>query len=130
MTHLWEVNHPYYGSAAWIADMHDEYDSFEAFLDSEGQADMDYNCLVRWDWREGEEWDLPAFNGDKTVRNGMLCLYFFQQRKGYLRSIFVKVARWDEEQVRDYLLPRFAYLKELWLPLGEAYAQSHTPVSE
>lgn len=114
--HPWEVKHEYYCNDAeyWR-----KYESFEDFQEEEGDSDMDYNLLVRWDWEEEDgETGEPNYNGDDYHRNGKLKLYFVSQRKGLLRSVDVEVCRADEKEVIEYLTPRLQHLHKLWEPLS------------
>lgn len=123
-TRLWEVKHPYYcaeGNYFARGPAEQPTTSFRAwaeFVEEEGAADMDYNLLFRWDWREGGDWELPPFNGDVYYRNGRLLLFFMGQRKGLYRWITVEVCRADEPAIRDWLRPRFARLLDLWAPFA------------
>lgn len=122
--HLWETKHSYYcneGNYFSRESCEAYYRSFADFLEEEGNNDMDYNLLFRWDWTEtaydddGDE--IPAFNGDVNYRNGRLKLFWMGQRKGLYRWSIVEVCRADEESVKAFLLPRLAHLKSLWEPL-------------
>lgn len=112
--HLWEIRHPYYcnegnyfASGGQQPNMH--YESWGEFLDEEGDSDMDYNLLFRWDWRppdpKGEQWD----NEDHQ-----LLLFWMGQRKGLYRWTTIDVKPEDEEAVREFLNDRWDYLKSLW----------------
>lgn len=126
--HLWEVGHPYYcNESNYYAPGNDQpfarYKSFADFMAEEGDSDMDYNLLFRFDWteecydEEGEE--RPPFNGDVNYRNGELKLFWMGQRKGLYRWTVVEVCRADEPAVIEFLRPRLAYLLSLWAPLAE-----------
>ncbi len=66
--HLWEVEHEYYCNLgnyyAVIDDCHQEYDSWQEFHDKEGDSDMDYNLLFRWDWKEEDEEGEPTTDAE------------------------------------------------------------------
>ena len=122
--HLWEADHSYYCSETNFflsANRADEtvssYRSWEEFLADSLDDDMDMNLLFRWDWLEGEENDLPPFNGDSHFRNGKLLLFTMCQRIGYHRCEKVDVCRADEPAVIEFLRPRLAHLMSLWSPL-------------
>lgn len=123
-TRLWEVDHPYYcaeGNYFARGPAEQPTTSFKTwaeFVEAQGDAQMDYNLLFRWDWREGEGWELPPFNGDVYYRNGRLMLFFMGQRKGLYRWVTIEVCRADEPAIRDWLRPRFAYLLTLWAPFA------------
>jgi hypothetical protein len=120
---LWEIDHPYYCSRSnFYAKGNDQpfvrYRSWSEFLREEGDfVDYDYNLLFRWDWLEGEGWELPEFNGDENYRNGLLMLFWMGQRKGLYRWSEVEICRADEPEVRRFLEPRLAHLLALWSPL-------------
>ena len=116
--HLWESDHHYYCN---LGNYHSsecgaEYKSWHEFMESEGDSDMDYSLLFRWDWREGQDSDLPDFNGDVYYRNGSLELFYMGQRKGLYRYVEVSVCRADEDAIREWLMPRWEHLKSLWQP--------------
>ena len=121
--HLWEIGHAYYCNEGNYFDNNcgNEYMSFADFLAEEGDSDMDYNLLFRWDWTE-ETYDdegnaRPVFNGDVNYRNGQLKLFWMGQRKGLYRYTLIEVCRADEPAVIEFLMPRLAHLVGLWLPL-------------
>ena len=122
--HLWEVSHAYYCSDSnyYVSPREGkdlfQYKSWQDFLSEWGDADAGYNLIFRWDWKEGTDWDLPEFNGDVNYRNGKLCIYWMQQRKGNFIITHVEVCRADEQAVREYLQPRWEHLKSLWEPLA------------
>lgn len=124
--HLWEVGHAYYCNEGNYYARGDQqpfahYKSFAEFMAEEGDSDMDYNLLFRFDWseeccdEEGEE--LPPFNGDVNYRNGELKLFWMGQRKGLYRWSIIEVCRADEPAVIEFLRPRLAHLMGLWAPL-------------
>jgi hypothetical protein len=119
---LWEVDHRYYCSETNYFDNNTStsHKTWAEFIGAEGDADLDYNLVFRWDWREGEDWNAGEYTGDDYYRNGKLWLYFIGQRKGLFRSVEVEVCRADEPAVRAYLEPRFRYLVELWEPFALA----------
>jgi len=124
--HLWEVNHSYYcneGNYYAAESVGAEYRSFADFLAKEGDSDMDYNLLFRWDWSEQSEDDAPSFNGDPYYRNGNLLLFWMGQRKGLYRYSKVSVCRADEPAVTAFLRPRMEHLARLWEPLTFAAPQ-------
>lgn len=121
--HLWEVDHSYYctegsyfgsGSTQTVW----EFKSWGEFLAEMANADMDYNLLFRWDWREGEGWDLVKYNGDDNYRHARFHMYFMHQRKGYHGASIVDVCRADEGAILEYLRPRLDHLLSLWEPVA------------
>lgn len=116
--HLWEIKHDYYCSDSnyYNNDCEQEYKSWWDFISEEGDSELDYNLIFRWDWQEGEDYDLPEFNGDDNYRNAKLKLYFMGQRKGLFRSVTIEVCRADEKQIIVFLQKRWQYIKDLWQP--------------
>jgi hypothetical protein len=124
MKHLWEVGHAYYcneGNYYARESVETYYQSFADFLEEEGDSDMDYNLLFRWDWIEEDGDGKPNFNGDANYRNGKLKLFWMGQRKGLYRYSIVEVCRADEDAVRAFLAPRWEYLRALWEPFDTAH---------
>ena len=121
--HLWEVEHRYYCNLGnyYSNDCGHEYKSWAEFMADEGDSDMDYNLLFRWDWQERE--DAP-YNGDPNYRNGSLELFWIGQRKGVYRFTTVEVCRNDEPAVIAYLEPRMRHLLSLWEPLAPALPEA------
>lgn len=123
--HLWEVDHSYYCTDGQYFSSQDkcqtvwEFKSWADFLSEMGDADMDYNLLFRWDWKEVDpETGKPSFSGDVNYRNGVLKMYFMAQRKGFHSCSIVQVCRADEAAVIEYLRPRLAHLLEMWEPVA------------
>jgi hypothetical protein len=123
MGHLWEVDHPYYcNEGNFYAPGNDQpcdsHKSWADFLADYNYADFDLNLVFRFDWVEGEDHDLPAYNGDPYYRNGHLKIFWMGQRKGLYRWSTVEVCRADEEAVLAFLKPRWEHLKKLWEPVS------------
>lgn len=123
MKHLWEVDHPYYcAEGNYYAPGNEQpgkrYKSWAEFMAAMGDADMDYNMLFRWDWREGDGYDLADYNGDDNYRHAELAIYWMGQRKGLYYWSVVEVCRNDEPAIIDFLRPRWEYLKSLWEPIA------------
>ena len=117
---LWEAEHSYYcndGNYYARESVESKYRSWTQFLAEEGNSDFDLNLVFRWDWREGEGWDLAEFNGDENYRNGELKIYWMGQRKGLYRYSTVEVCRADEPRVREWLEQRWEHLEKLWEPI-------------
>jgi hypothetical protein len=120
--HLWECDHDYYCSesnffAPGNRQPFTSYKSLAEFLAEEADADMDWNLLFRWDWKEEDpETGECNYSGDDYYRNGRLLLFFMGQRKGLYRWVEVQVCRADEAEVIKYLMPRWAHLQKLWTP--------------
>jgi hypothetical protein len=70
MTHLWEVNHPsYFSQGTSFPDAESElYESWDDFLEEFGDCDLGFNFVVRWDWQEGEDYELKPYAGDDYYR--------------------------------------------------------------
>lgn len=122
--HLWEVDHSYYcNESNYFAPGREQptahYKSWADFISEEGDSDLDMNLVFRWDWREGEGWDLAPYNGDDYYRNGKLLLFIMGQRRGLYRWATIEVCRADEPAVIEYLRPRWERLKDLWEPIPE-----------
>lgn len=126
--HLWECKHSYYCTEGqYTSSQSDfktiwEFKSWAEFIAEMGNADMDYNMLFRWDWHEGEDYELAPFNGDVYYRNGKLLLFFMVQRKGFHSCSIVDVCRADEPAVIEYLKPNLEHLMGLWAPLTHSDA--------
>lgn len=133
MTHLWEVDHPYYCEesnyfAAGDRQPISEYPSWAAFGDEDTNSDMDLNLLFRWDWKPTEyvdNEDLPAFHAkyDDNYRAYNLYLFWMGQRKGLYRCSIVQVCRADERAVIEFLQPRLNRLISLWVPLTPSFPE-------
>lgn len=110
---LSEVEHDYYCNDAnyFGGQCLQEFSSWQSFLDEQGDADMDYNLLFRWDWRPaGEDWGLES---------DTLCLYYVGQRKGLFRIVHVSgVTKADEAEIRAWLSLRWEHLVRLWSPVS------------
>ena len=120
---LWEIDHPYYcNQANYYAHGGDQpmesYKSWSEFIGAEGDADLDMNLVFRWDWRHGEDYELPPYRGDDNYRDGKMLIFFMGQRKGLYRSAEVEVCRNDEAAVLEYLKPRWQHLVDLWAPVA------------
>lgn len=124
MPHLWEIDHPYYcNHGNYFASSRDlpteHHRSFAEFIAANGDADKDMNLIFRWDWKEGEDHDLAAFNGDVNYRNGELCIYYMGQSKGLYRWVTVEVCRADEPDVIAFLRPMWDHLRLLWAGISD-----------
>jgi hypothetical protein len=117
MEHLWEAKHPYYMNDGnyYSNDCTFNYETLEEFLDEWQFADPDYNRVHRWDWNEGEAWEIPTDGSDDV--QGKLNVYFVLQRKARLLSCHIDVRRSDEPKVIEYL--KFHAKREIsiWSPL-------------
>lgn len=122
MKHMWEVDHSYYCNDGNYNASHSEsvfeFKSWQDFMAEMGDADMDYNLIFRWDWKEQDDNGDRTYKGYDNYRNGKLHLYQMQQRKGRFVVMIVEVCRADEKAVREYLEPRWNYLRGLWSPIN------------
>jgi hypothetical protein len=112
--HLWEVKHPYYATegcyfASGSNYPHIELDSWKEFLDEWEDADLDYNLVYRWDWKEADP--------DEGRETDELHIFFMGQRKARPQSVFVRVVKDDETDVIRWLTPRAQRLAEVWAPI-------------
>lgn len=146
MTHLWEVKHDYYSNKGnYFASPADEifetFDTFTEYLEGFDPDFLNYNVIYRWDWktpwelleetdgdcgedfyiRDGDDLKInPKYhiwNPDQTTRESRLELYLILPRKGIYTWKEIKVARSEEQQIKEHLQLHFNYLKSLWLPL-------------
>lgn len=118
--HLWEVEHPYYMNEGnyFEVGQHTVWKMWSDFVAEFGDANLDYNWFVRWDWLEGEDRGAGDFAGDVYYRNGRFMLQMIGQRKAYLCSHEIQVCRADEPAILAFLEPRWAYMQEMWAPLA------------
>ena len=115
--HLWEVDHPYYMNEGnyYQSGCHSDFESLDDFLAEWAECDIDYNRVHRWDWREGDDWEIVSDGSDDVV--GRLSIYFVMQRKANLHSCDVAVRRSDEPRVIEFLKPHAAREVAIWHPL-------------
>lgn len=126
MKHLWDVEHPYYMTEGnyFSNDCHSRFDAWAGFMSQFGDCDMDYNYVVRWDWREGDGWGLGDYNGDDYYRHARLFVQFVGQRKATLWSAEIHVCRADEPAIIEWLMPRFEYARTMWAPFHSGDRQA------
>lgn len=120
--HLWEYEHPYHCSRSnyYSNDCEFTYASWSDFLEEMGEADMDLNLVVRWDWRDAD-------NKDNWLNQDELVLFYLHQRKGRFVSMTAQVQKSDEPSVRKWLLKNAAHMRLLWEPLIPPIEESPTP---
>lgn len=108
---LWDTDHPYYCTEGcyYKNGHHNDYESFDEFLDEWDDADLDLNLISRWDWWEGEENEIEE--GKTQLR-----IYYMMQRKAFPHSICIDVTRDDEPRIREWLAVRAAHMAKLWEP--------------
>ena len=110
--HLWEAKHPYHMVEGnyFSNDCHTEWESLGDFLGGYSGADIDYNLVIRFDWREGEDWGVP-------VGESRLLVQMLHQRKAKLVSHEIKITRDEEPAARAYLVRHAERVWENWAPL-------------
>lgn len=122
LTKLWQVEHPYYCNQGnyYSQECGSHHPRWQDFLESEGDSDLNYNLLFRWDWEAPRDEDAPGspikWVGDENYRDCILLLFFMGQRKGLYRYVTVDVCRADEPAVRSFLQTRWDHLQMLWSP--------------
>lgn len=114
MTHLWEVEHPYYCSTT--NDGMEDYESWQNMRESWDAYDGELNMLVRWDWVKPNPDDWDEDDPDRPTRD-YLELYFLLQRKGRINGSRCPITEADEDSVREWLLARSIDLRRVWAPL-------------
>lgn len=114
---LWEVDHPYYATEGsyFAIGWHAEFESWADFIEEQGDNDMDFNLLYRWDW------DTPNPDyyepGQEMPETDTLSLFFIHQRKACTRSAVVQVTKDQEDEIRAWLTVRAEHLRRVWEPL-------------
>jgi len=124
VTHLWEVDHPYYcsegnyyvGGAKWH-EVHTSYESWQEFQEGWGTSDHDMNLVFRWDWQRTNPADLDEGEEPSPDR---LQVFWVLQRKAILRSTECIVTPEDEPAVRAWLAERARTIATLWAPFDLA----------
>jgi len=115
MTHLWEVDHPYYATHGnfYVAPadqeregIHRDYDSWAAFYEARGGSDPDCALVYRWDWH-------PAPDGQPDT----LDVFWIMQGNAICQSSTVAVTRDDEPAVRAWLADRARTIAAIWAPI-------------
>lgn len=118
MTHLWEVDHPYYCEAGnfYQRDMHNEFSSWDEFKTTTlFDGDRDMNLLVRWDWHRWTNDPDPFLRRDVPDE---LTLHFVLQRKAILCSVGITVTEADEPAVREWLEKCARTTAAIWEPIA------------
>ncbi|NUL13259.1 hypothetical protein [Streptomyces lunaelactis] len=113
MTHLWEIDHPYYANEGnyYKAGLHNQFASWDEFMTTTFfDGDRDLNLLYRWDWRKPghHEWDGPEY----------LLLFFMLQRKAICCSVEIPVTEADEPRVRWFLEDCAQAMRATWEPIA------------
>lgn len=120
MTHLWEIDHPYYCNqgnyyAPGMDQPTEHYDSWSHFFDDEGDSDFDMNLVFRWDWRKADP-NEENWGNEKDV----LLIFWMGQRKGLYRWTDIDITDADEPAVKEWLSKRWQYLTLLWRGISDA----------
>lgn len=123
MTHLWEIQHPYYcNDGNYYAPGHSQpferYESWARFVEDEGGSDLDTNLVFRWDWRKADSTDEHWGN-----KKDELLIYFMGQRKGLYRWVEIEINDSDEPAVKEWLAERWQHLVLLW----QGISPEHSP---
>ncbi len=129
---LWEIKHAYYCNEGnfYANGCGSHFERWQDFMESEGDADLNYNLLFRFDFEppyEDGDSDKPIkWQADENYRDCTLKLFYMGQRKGAYRFATVDVCRADEPMIREWLRTRFEYMMELWQPFSIAKALGET----
>lgn len=124
MTHLWEVEHDYYGPEGCFWANHEQQgpyiNRFESWADFEQEEGMHsalegLNLLYRWDWHA---WHLEYPDDYPDGKEGHeLELFWMMPRKGIMARSVIQVVPADEDAVRTWLTKHAFYMQELWAPI-------------
>lgn len=121
MTHLWEVDHPYYGSDSNT----NRCDSFAELRADVERLGAGQNHIYRWDWID---WSRPEHDSNFVAgedRSGQdFTVFLVLPRKSMLICFTCPVTHADEPAVLEWLRgPRvLGALRELWSPLLDEVA--------
>lgn len=116
MTHLWQIDHPYYGADGYP----NKFESFAEMREAADALDEDMNHIYRWDWIDYQQ---PHHDGlfvageDRSKQE--LKLFFVMPRKSAFMAWSCPVGHDQEAEVLAWLRgPRVAgALRKLWEPL-------------
>lgn len=117
MTHLWEVDHPYYAPDSYA----NKCESFEHLRHDVDRIDEDMNLIYRWDWvdpRHPSQDDLYLSDEYRSPID-TLTIWMLQPRKSQFISFSCPVTHEQEAEVLEWLRgPRVAgHLRKLWAPV-------------
>jgi hypothetical protein len=124
VTHLWEVDHPYYCSEDnfYKLGLHNRFESWAEFTETTFfSGDPDLNLVFRWDWHS---WRRHPDASRRSDSPDALELFFVLQRKGIFCSATIPVTDEDEPAVRSWLSERAKTITALWAPLDLSAAQA------
>lgn len=113
MSHLWEVDHPYYGAEGEFV----QFETLDELLEHANLYDPDLNHIYRWDWHVPDPADYDEL--EPMPDHDTLTLFVVMPRKSRLTSWSAPVDRGDEEKVRAFLAGErvLGALKKVWEPL-------------
>lgn len=118
MTHLWEVDHPYYGTEGnyYSNDCSNRFSSWSAFTETLFYSgDRDMNLLYRWDWMSWRRHPRPDLRSDSPDE---LVLFFMLQRKAIACSVNIAITDEDEPAVREWLAECAKTITAIWQPIA------------
>lgn len=114
MAHLWETEHPYYGSSY----INDRYASFEELREFVELLDDDLNVVYRWDWyvydTDSDEQTAEGGHNEQTFK-----VHIIMPRVDKIFSLSCPITKEQENEVRQWLQgPRvLGYLRRIWAPI-------------
>lgn len=110
MTHLWEIDHPYYGADGSGPIL---LGSLDELIENSRDFSADMNHIYRWDW---DRYDPDDFDGEAP--EDTLTLYVVMPRKSQLTSWSAPVTEADEPKVREFLTSDrvLGALRTMWEP--------------
>jgi hypothetical protein len=121
MTHLWEIDHPYYGPEGYA----NETDSFAELRADVDASDDHMNHVYRWDWIDYTQpyADTLFLDGEDRSEQKFV-VYLVMPRKSAFWSISCPVTHEQEPEILEWLRgPRvLGALRTLWQPLLDEQA--------
>ncbi len=114
--HLWEIDHPYYGTDAGQYDVA----NFAALCAEIDNSDDDMNRIYRWDWEDDSQPHRADLFLPHENRSGQrFVVYLLMPRKSGFWSVRCPIAHDQEVEVLEWLRgPRvLGSLRTLWAPL-------------
>lgn len=117
---LYAVDHDYFIEADpgyYQPGWYREFASWDDFMLEYQDAEPCWNLVVRFDMEWFDEECERMVPTDRTSEPGELRVYFLAQRKAKFWVCKIKVHRSDERRIRNWLQPRWEYLRSLWFPL-------------
>lgn len=116
MSHLWEIDHPYYGCSY----RSEGFDSFADLREAVDGSDEDMNFVYRWDWKDYSQPrhdDLFLPGEDRSEQK--FCMTIVMPRKDLLVEWCCPITHEQEPEVLEFLRsPRvLGHLRKWWEPL-------------